>query len=300
MRRWLIVTLALLPVGCGPLANFSSNPDGPHTLAISEHKEGDVYRVTWVRTSETDGMAASSGHRGKGGKEETKEKIVFTEEVLEKPAGAKRPTRLRRTYEVVDKSRSGTAVKSHLVGKTAEVEWADDKPKFKVDGQPPTAEQKKELEREFGNTRSKTTTTADMLPGKPVKVGETWPVDRESFVEGMTDTPGVTFDTAHCRITGKLVKVTNVGGKLQAAVEFTMRVPVSDIEIPGVGGFRADDASRMTVTATVEFCLDGSTPGEWTAYNGQGRVGADLPRNGLITVHYTEAGTIREEPVTKK
>lgn len=298
MRRWLIATLALLPVACDRLLSPTPNPDGPHTLKAYEHKEGDVYRVTRTEMAEAD-AAASSNFRTSANRGVAKEKVVFTDEVLARPDGG-RTTRLRRTYEVIDRTDlKGAAIKSALVGKTVVVDWTEGKPKFEVDGQPPTAEQKRELEAEFRERKGKTR-SPEMLPDRPVKVGETWQIDKTKFTDGLLDVEGVKCDVDHVRVSGKLVSLIQLCGVPRATVEVTVRVPVAEFTVPKSRTFKADDASSLTVTFSVDFCPDGTTPGCQMTHTTRGRVGADLPNNGLFTYHYNESGTYREEPAAKK
>jgi hypothetical protein len=301
MRRWIVAALALLPAACGRLSDTSPSPDATHTLALYEHKEGDVYRVARTKMSETD-ATATAGHRGMSDKVVVKEKVVFTEELLEKPAGATRATRLRRTYEAVDKSHSKTgAQKSALMGKVVEVDRTGAKPRYTIDGRSPTPEQAKELDADFGREQTDTLTNADMLPGKPVKVGETWAVDRAKVAASLPQVPAVKFEADHVRVSGKLVSVTPQGGKSQAKVEFTLRMPVAEIRPDNlVRPLKTDAESSLVITVTVEFCPDGSTPGEIVYFDGRGRVGADLPNGGLFTMHYHETGTTSEEMPPKK
>lgn len=299
MRRWIVAVVALLPVACDRLFGPTFNPDGPHTLKPCEHKEGDVYRVTRTQMADADATATANFRRATN-KGLSKEKVVFTDEVLAKPDGG-RITRLRRTYEVIERtSLKGTALKSALVGKTVEIDWSEAKPQYEVNGQPPTADQKIELDAEFDGERKDKHHNANMLPDRPVKVGETWAIDKSNFADSLLDIEGVKFEANHARISGKLVSMTQLGATPRATVQFTFRVPIAEFSPPGSNALRADDVSSLTATFTVEFCADGSSPGYQMTHNVRGRAGGGLARNGLFAYHYNESGTIREEPTTKK
>lgn len=298
MRRWIVAALALLPAACGRVADVAAGPDATYTLALYEHKQGDLYRVTRTRMSETD-ATASAGHRGGTSKVVTKEKVVYTEELLEQPAGATRATRLRRTYEAVDRTRSGAAVKSALVGKAVEVDRTGASTKFTIDGRPPTAEQAKEVEADFVAERGETL-TADLLPGRPVKVGETWAIDRGKVAAALPAAEGLKFELEHARASGKLVKVTHHGGRAVATAEFTVRVPVAEIGVPGQPWYKTDGESGLTVILTADFPADGSAPTSLLTHDARGRVGAKLSNNGLLTMHYHATGTTTEEMPPKK
>ena len=59
---------------------------------------------------------------------------TFNEEIVEKPAGAKKPTKLKRSYEVAEYEKDGEKTTHAYQGKTVVIAKKGDKYEFTVDG----------------------------------------------------------------------------------------------------------------------------------------------------------------------
>src|SRR5437764_13644195 len=118
MRRFLTL------VAVGLVAAAVRADDGPITVKVKQPGPGD--REKEVRNETTTNKASFSLN----GTDMTKEekvvtKFVYTDEVVTRPAGAKRPTKLRRTYETAEMTKDGEKVDLGLAGKTVVVEKKD-------------------------------------------------------------------------------------------------------------------------------------------------------------------------------
>ncbi len=294
MSRPLCSALALLVAALPVLA-----ADDAYTLKLYKEKAGDAVKVTKV--SKNDGtVKAVVGEMKVNDKLKGSEDVTYTDEYLEWPADAKRATKLKRVYEKVDKTnQKGDAVESALAGKTVVVERAKGKSTYTVDDKAPTEEQRKELDAEFAG-KSDEVNKHDMMPGKPVKVGDTWAIDRKKVMAVMGEMKGFSVDADKCKFTGKLVKAATKDGVLSGTVEVTMTFALTDFPLGENTAVPTEAGSEMTITAAIDCCLDGSTPGEKTTLTMKMAVKAKLPNDGTLEVNTVNSGTETSQPVTKK
>lgn len=293
MARSLTCAALLLAVAL-PVA-----ADDAYTIKLYKEKEGDVFKKTTVK--KTDGTVVFAIGDMKGNeKQKGKEDVAYTEEILKWPADAKRATKLQRTYEKVDKtSDKGEEMKSYLVGKTVVVDRSKDKPAYTVDGKPPTDDQQKELDAEFGEEKSDFD-KHDMLPGKAVKVGDTWTLDKKKVIAALGAKSKFGFDEEKSSFTGKLVKAAKKDGALHGTLEFTLKFAVTEFPLGPNMAVPTEAGSAMTIKATIDCCLDGTVPGEKSEMAMTMVVKAKLPMDGKLEIDGTVTGSETEEPVKKK
>ena len=246
MRR----TLAILVVGLA--AATLRADDGPVTIKVKQAKPGDTIREVKAERS-TQKMTFSVMGKDTSKDEQEASKFVYTEEVVTRPAGAKRATKLRRTYETAEVTKNGEKQDVGLAGKTVVIETAGDGYTITVDGNEPTGVAADLLKKEF--KKEKQVTDEDLLPKDPVKVGGTWKVDVAMLAkdaEGEFD-----VDVAKSSATGKLIRVYDKGGKKFGVMEITMDLALNKI---GGGGqeFEVKPGSRLKMTATMDACIDGT------------------------------------------
>ena len=142
MRR--VLTLLVLGLAAAALRA----DDGPVTIKIKQAGPGD--RVKQTKTEENSNKVSFTVM----GTDMTKEekavaRYVYTEEVLERPAGAKRPTKLKRTYESAEMTKDGEKQDLGLAGKTVVIEKSGAGYTIAVDGQEPTGPAGEILKKEF-------------------------------------------------------------------------------------------------------------------------------------------------------
>lgn len=272
--------------------------DEAYTLKLYKDKEGDVIKKTKVSKS-TGSVAFAFGDTKADEKLKGSEDTVYTEEILKWPADAKRATKLQRTYEKVDKTNDkGAEVKSSLVGKTVVVEREKDKATYTVDGKPPTDEQKAELDADFGEKSDKMN-KHDLMPAKPVKVGDTWTIDKKKVLEAMGEMKGLKFDEDKSSFTAKLVKADKKDGALHGTIEFTLKFALTDFPL-GPNIVPTQPESEMAFKMNVDACLDGTMPGEKMDLTMKLGVKAKLPKEDKFELETTITGTETNEAVKKK
>ena len=293
MPRFILFAVLLLAATVG-------RADDTHSLKFYKAKEGEVYMKT--KESKSTGRVTFAVGDQKGNEEQKpSETMVFTEEILTFPKDAKRPTKLKRTYEKVEKKDvKGDEVKSHLVGKTVVIERQNDKWVYTVDGKPPTDDQTKELDADFGDERADAMTPNEMLPGKAVKVGDTWAVDVKKAVESLGDLKGTVFDLEKSSFTGKLVKAETKDGVLRGTVEFTLKLALTDFGLGENQALPTEAGSDMTMKVVMDGCLDGSVPGEKSEMTMKVVVKAKLPMDGKFEMTSTTTAIDTEELAKKK
>src|SRR5581483_9656401 len=101
----------------------------------------------------------------------------------------------------------------------------------------------------------KQATDEDFLPGKPVKVGDGWTID-VGKVAGELGESGMVIDEKKSAAAGKLTKVYDKGGKKFGVIEVTMELVVTKLK--GAQEVPLKDGSKLTITLTLDGCIDGS------------------------------------------
>jgi hypothetical protein len=225
------------------------------TLKDYEAKPGDRIRY---KTEERSANTVFAGE--KKGKTETKtESLIFVEEVVEKPAGARRPTRLRRLYEKAEQTKNGAPVGLALKGKTVVIEKKDDRYTFAFDdGKPLNAAASALLDRHF-NKPNRLDGVEALFPKMPVKVGETWELDKEAVAKKLWDTSsGLAIDKTKTTATGKLAKAGRKNDVWVGVIEWNLGVVPT--VYPGKEPIPLKDGSRVELALTFDGCLDGTSP----------------------------------------
>ena len=223
-------------------------------IKIDKPKVGDKVKVTVNEKAESK-MTISFGGKDMA-KNETKTKsVVYTDKVLAVGDGARRPTKLERTYEKAELGADGKSATLSVEGKTVVIEKKGDKYAFTVDGKELTGDAAKLLGDEF-NKEDKDDPRTLMLPGKPVKPGDTWKIDAEKLTKGLGK--DLVVDKSKIEATGKLVKAYKQDGKQFGVLELKITAPISDVG--GKAMLKVKEGSTVTVTLTGDGVIDGSSP----------------------------------------
>jgi hypothetical protein len=217
---------------------------GDHTKTVSTDA-GDVRFRLEVMGQELD----------KGEKKTVRQ--TFTEEILEKPAGTKKPTKLKRTYDVAGKTTDGKKKTEVYEGRTVVIEKKGDKYVFTADGKELTGDDAEELEAEFNKHDDIPLDDEDLMPDKPVAVGGTWTVDPKKLAAAFEQGGPFALDAARTKATGKLVKVYDKAGKRFGVIELTMTLAVKELKIDNQE-LPMKPGSKVTATTTYDLCIDGS------------------------------------------
>ena len=247
MRR----TLAILVVGLAAVTLRAD--DGPVTIKVKQAAVGDKIKETKTETGSQKVSFTVMG-MDMNKEEQATSKFVYTEEVITKPAGARRATKLRRTYETAEMTKNGEKQDLDLAGKTVVIEKAGDGYTITVDGKEPTGPAAEILKKEF--RKEKQVSEEDMLPKGPVKVGGTWKVDLDKFAK---DAEGeLEIDVAKSTGAGKLVKVYDKGGKKFGVMEITFDLAVNKVGGGGGQEIELKAGSKLKLVAVMDACIDGS------------------------------------------
>lgn len=246
MRRYA----ALFAVGLA--AVIARADDGPVTIKIKHLGPGDRVRETKTETT-TNKISFSVMGMDMNKDEQAASNMVYVEEVVTRPAGAKRATKLKRTYETATLTKDGEKIDLGLAGKTVMIEKKDGGYDITVDGQAVDGPAADVLKKEFN--KEKQVNDEDLLPKEPIKVGGTWKIDIGPLAK---DAAGeLDIDVAKSKGTGKLVKVYDKGGHKYGVMEITVELALTKI-----GGeaqaIELKDGAKMTVTAVMDSCIDGT------------------------------------------
>ena len=239
------------------LAGFSAGAviaqDGPITIKLRKAGPGDTVKETKTESGKTKVVISIMG-KDETKDEDTLTKLAFTDEVIEKAAGASKPTKVKRTYDKAEMTKSGAKVDLGLDGKIVLIEKKDDAYTYTVDGKDVSGEAADMLKKEFATKKS--SSEDDFLPNKPVKVGDTWIVDVAKIAPELAE-GGMVIDEKASKATGKLVKIYDKAGAKFGVLEIEMDLVVSKLkaaqEIP------LKEGSKLMIKITMDGCVDGTS-----------------------------------------
>ncbi len=229
----------------------------------------------------------------------TGDKEVYTEEILEKKEGDKRPTKLTRKYKIAEKTEKGNTSKTVYSGETVLIEKKGKEFEFSMDGKVLTKEEAPSLFKSF-NKSDDEPSDQDMLPTEAIKVGGTWKVPAEKS-EKMFKTLGkdeMKIDVKKSSIEGKLLKAYKKDGAQFGVLELTITVLVLEIDLGGM--FAPTKAgSKIVVSGTIDTCIDGTVNFEEAKKVVTIAMTAELPNGGSITIDGESKG-VDKKNATKK
>jgi hypothetical protein len=253
-----------------------------------------------VRVTETIKESSVSVFEAGGNRQEKLEKkgrsVVYVEEVLTAGLPGERPRKAKRTYERFDLTRDDKVEKSPLAGKTVLIENRGARYAFRHEGGGPVEpEAAVELDREF-NKGGSLVRNPDLLPARPVKPGDTWSPDKAKLLSELTR-DGTALDVDKTAVTAKLVKAYTKGAKQFGVIELKLEAPIRSL--PGKTPVAVKEGSVMTLTLTVDACVDGSDP--TVSVTGRGVYRIEATANGVDVNVTAEADqTATREPLPKK
>jgi hypothetical protein len=249
MRRFFaVLTTGLLAATAAPAA------DDAVVIKVKRSAPGDI-----AETTKTEKASNKSTINIKG-TDRTQEQsgssnLAYRDEVIERPADAKRPTKFKRTYKKAELMRDTAKVDLGLAGKTVLIEKKGDRYEFTVDGKPLTGPAAEFLGREFG--REKHLTEEDFFPKEPVKVGGTWKIDVAQVAKELGD-EGMVVDPGKSSATGKLIKTYDKGGAKFGVLELTLDMTVKTLKGGGSPDISLKEGSKVTITMSADACIDGT------------------------------------------
>lgn len=240
-----------------------------------------------------------------GKKEETLkigEKIVYTEEILEKPAGAPRATKVRRTYDTAEKFEKSQPKRLPYHGQTVLIEKTGEAYEFTMNGEKLTGADAEELDKRF-NGKNADFQNSDFLPPGPVKVGESWSMKQDKIVRAFGEDGRVKIDPDRSTLTAKLVRIGKRDNRLMGVIEITAKIAVTEITIGGgkAGGDKMLPLSKESYskqTLVIETPIDGSAGTETISAVVDIRLEALLPK-GTVLFTTQSKGTSTETTTPK-
>jgi len=280
------------------IAGTAVAADETYTIKLYKPKVGDSIKST--RRGSTEGKVEFSIMGQKGEQPiETSEVIEYTDEIVEMPKEGRRPTKQKRSYDKIDR-KGGPAgnKKSALAGSTVTIERDGEKFKYSIDGKDVTKEQQAELDADFVNKKNEEKQDL-LLPGKAVKVGDTWTIDGKKAIEAMGEQKQMEVDAVKSKFTCTLKKVESKDGKPFGTLEFQLELAVKKVALGPGQMVDADAGSTVTATQTVVTCIDGSLPGAQITGEGKIEISAALPMNGSMKISAKSKEKNVEEAVKK-
>jgi hypothetical protein len=195
----------------------------------------------------------------------TVEEVSYTDEILSQKANAKRLTKLRRTIHSMTRTDAqGKKTDGPLAGKTL---------------------------------------VSEMLPSKPVKVGETWSQDKKKVLASMKGLllDGTVVDEEKMSFLGKLVRAEKKDGGLYGTIELTSTLPVKKYQLDEQTILNADAGSVVTLQEVLTCRLDGGSPDCRYERVFSVAVKAKVPDGKVeVKVIVTTTGTEESVPQAKK
>ncbi len=222
-------------------------------IKIAYPKTGDRVKVTVEEKGETKIVATVMGMEQVKNEVKTKS-LVYTDEVIENPANAKRPTKVKRSYEKAVTGGDGKAASLPLEGKTVLIEKKGEKYTFTADGKAVEGDSLKLLDGEF-NKPDKSDSRELMFPGKPVKAGDTWKIDPTKLAKELAD-KDFTLDAAKLAAEGKLVKAYKQDGKQFGVIELKVEAPITSL---GAKSPLKLKDGKLSVAINGDGVIDGSS-----------------------------------------
>ena len=224
-------------------------------IKIAYPKTGERVKVTVEEKATTKMVATAMGLEQK--KDETKTKsFVYTDEVLDNPGAAKRPAKVKRTYEKAVTGSDGKTATLPLEGKTVLIEKKGDKYTFTADDKAVEGESLKVLDAEF-NKSEKESDREVMFPASPVKPGDSWKIDSTKMAKELSK--DFELDPAKLVAGGKLVKAYQKGGKQFGVIELTVAASLSGLGAKSGLKLKGDAMSSMSLTLSGDGVIDGSS-----------------------------------------
>lgn len=279
----------------GLLAAAPALAEDAYTLKLYEAKKGDKSEHEKTEKTVTTVTFKGAG-MDKTDEIPTAKKEAYTEEILEKAAGDKRPAKGTRTYTVAEKTVKGETKKESYSGQTMVIEKKGDKYELSVGGKVLKESDAPDLYRRYN--RKDGPQNKDFLPAEPVKVGGSWKVaaDKAEQVFKSFDDDKLKIDPKKSSIDGKLLKAYKKDGAQFGVLELTLTMVVTEMDLNGQSVKTSAD-SKIVMKGTIDTCIDGTVASEDGKMEVTANIVADIPTVGTLTLGVK---TTTEEKVRAK
>ncbi|OWK43319.1 hypothetical protein [Fimbriiglobus ruber] len=235
----------------------SSADDKAYEIKVKKTAKGDRTENNSVEEGTT-AFAIEIMGQAKKNNEKRGVKKVYTEEILERPDGAKMSTKLRRVYQTAEITEKGKKKTEAYEGKTVLIEKKGEKYVFSADGEKLEAGEADDLEKEFNKKDDIPLENEDFLPGKPVKLNESWTVDIDKVVKSFENSGVFTLRPEQTKVTGKLTKVYEKNGRQYGLITLDIVLAVKEMKSDG-NEIPIKAGSTLKAVITIDGCIDGSS-----------------------------------------
>ncbi len=183
-------------------------------------------------------------------------KYTFVEDVLAKPAGSNKPTKLSRVYELAETTTDGVKKTFAFQGKAVLIEKKGTKYEVTANGLPLAEDDAKTFASEFGKGNGPE--DEDLLPAKPVSAGETWTPNLEKILPLMAKE--LPFDLAKVgnAASGKLLKAYKKGSQTFGDFELTFSLKPTSFK-DGENLIALKPGCTLSLSMKLDACIDGSS-----------------------------------------
>jgi len=218
-RSWVLLVFVFATIiacskkGDHQPAGDEPNPTQPvYTIQLGEERQGDKMAVIEsYRESVTRELNGPNGPETKTRKKT--ERYDYVEEILDRPANARQPTKAARKYAVAETGHDGGPFqKRTFAGKTVLIELKGDSYSFTVDGVDLPAGEAARMRDTFGRAAR---FDATALPKAPVGINQSWNTNPEvaiSMAKIFSLDPRL-LKPEQCRDFGRLTQVYSNEGK---------------------------------------------------------------------------------------
>jgi hypothetical protein len=250
-KLWLIVVLGVLAGGARADAQT-------YTIKLKEAGPGDTVRVKSTEQGELKIRVVDNNNNELENKTEKKSDVFeYAETIVEKPAGGKAATKLKRAYQTAKRVEDGNQTTLPYQGKTLLIEKKDGKYRFQIEGGEEVAgKDAEELDEEFNKADFKNLGHELFLPKKAVAIDETWKMDAGPILKELEKGEKIELDAAKSVMTGKLIKAYKKGDRQFGVIEFKMEIAINSMTEENMK--ISVKGSKLVVRGTIDGCIDGS------------------------------------------
>lgn len=263
-----------------------------YPIKLKEAARGDVRRSDVSSNTEIiNKLVGTTGKVLQEKKLQNAQQSVYRETVLEKPAGSRLPTRLRRDYEKAVLWVEGKPEALPYQGKTILIEDKGGAVHFQVEGGAAlTGLAAALLDREL----NKVDLRELMLPKNAVRVGEAWKIDMAPVAAAWEKMTAMQVDVARSTGSGRLTRACAKDGRRFGALTFRLEMPIA--ALGGEKKIKADDSSKLTMDVALDCCIDGSASTGTLQASFQVQTSAAVPTPDGQPAHVvvSSRGTLRE------
>jgi hypothetical protein len=233
-----------------------------HTIKVKKSAKGDVVKVEDQEDGDSNMVLTVGGKEvpnqkgpGKIGKNE-----VYVETILEKPEKAEKATSLKRKYEKARFTKEGKEGTRVYEGKIVLIEKKGDKYQFQIeDGKELTGKDAEALDKEFNKKEGVSDDELEklILPGKPIKVGDTWKIDADKLFKTMVREAGLGGEGS--KASGKLLEVHEKGGRKFGKMDIELESPITKFGDDPKVKFAIADGAKLKMVFHLDACIDGTS-----------------------------------------